>query len=353
MRRIDGKAAAAAVLDLHHRRAGHQRPQPDRLPVRPRRRDQRLDHEPRRLEPAPGHGRAGAGGRLRRQRRRHRHRLRRRRRRQAHGHRRRQPAGRHRRRLTSSTGPRSRPTARRWSSARRDAAGVDQGYWRLPLLSGRGPQADAGRRRARAGRRGRRRLRPPGPGRRLPLVAADGLLERRPDRAGRPRRRRRDPAGGHGRRDRSDPAGHDGQLAPDLERQSTRPSTSSPRPTRALTWSYWSVTTAGVATRVGPAAGGHGRRTSRAAWPTSSRAADGSTHLNYVAAAGGRSSRCSPADPIWSEASPSFSPDGSAIVFSRVGAHNPSVSGGIWIVKPDGSGLTNLSTDGAFPRWLP
>jgi Tol biopolymer transport system component len=59
------------------------------------------------------------------------------------------------------------------------------------------------------------------------------------------------------------------------------------------------------------------------------------------------------ADPTWSEASPSFSPDGSMVVFSRFGSHNPSVSGGIWVVQPNGGGLMNLSTDGAFPRWLP
>ena len=82
------------------------------------------------------------------------------------------------------------------------------------------------------------------------------------------------------------------------------------------------------------------------------QAADGSTHIDYLASVGGPVSLLTN-DPTWSEASPSFSPDGSAVVFSRYGAHNPSVSGGIWVVKPDGSGLVNLSTDGSLPRWLP
>jgi hypothetical protein len=41
------------------------------------------------------------------------------------------------------------------------------------------------------------------------------------------------------------------------------------------------------------------------------------------------------------------------VVFGRVPAGNPTISAGIWIVKPDGSGLTSLATDGAYPRWLP
>jgi Tol biopolymer transport system component len=82
------------------------------------------------------------------------------------------------------------------------------------------------------------------------------------------------------------------------------------------------------------------------------RAADGSTHLAYSARAGGTLTPLTN-DPAFSEMSPSFRPDGLMVVFGRVRSQDPTLSAGIWIVKPDGTGLTNLSLDGAFPRWLP
>jgi Tol biopolymer transport system component len=56
---------------------------------------------------------------------------------------------------------------------------------------------------------------------------------------------------------------------------------------------------------------------------------------------------------VFRESSPSFSPDGKVIVFARNGSQTPDLSAGIWTINADGSGLTNLSTDGAYPRWLP
>ncbi len=120
---------------------------------------------------------------------------------------------------------------------------------------------------------------------------------------------------------------------------------------QGATWSYWRVGTSGLATRLGPAAGDMaGDLEGRMAYVV--REPDASTHVNYVPA-GGSPIELITLDPTWSEASPSFSPDGSMIVFSRFGYHNPLVSGGIWVVRVDGGGLMNLSTDGAFPRWLP
>ena len=81
--------------------------------------------------------------------------------------------------------------------------------------------------------------------------------------------------------------------------------------------------------------------------------ADGATHLVFAASAAFPPSGLITADPSWSEGSPSFSPDGSLIVFGRFGTHSPTASGGIWIIGPNGVGLTNLATDGAYPRWLP
>jgi hypothetical protein len=41
------------------------------------------------------------------------------------------------------------------------------------------------------------------------------------------------------------------------------------------------------------------------------------------------------------------------IVFGRFSTTSPTASAGIWIIRPDGTELTNLAIDGAYPRWLP
>jgi hypothetical protein len=129
---------------------------------------------------------------------------------------------------------------------------------------------------------------------------------------------------------------------------------------RGATWLYWRVTTAGVPTSMGPAVsdidtsclGSTGCAGVGQAIALIVRAADGSTHLAYSARAGGTLTPLTN-DPAFSEMSPSFRPDGLMVVFGRVRSQDPTLSAGIWIVKPDGTGLTNLSLDGAFPRWLP
>jgi dipeptidyl aminopeptidase/acylaminoacyl peptidase len=114
--------------------------------------------------------------------------------------------------------------------------------------------------------------------------------------------------------------------------------------------SYYRVTAAGVATEIGPSASdlaGNGRGIALLI-----KAGDGSAHVAYLTQAGGSPTLLT-TDPTFTETSPSFSPDGSTLVFGRVASRSPGFSAGIWTVKPDGTGLTNLSTDGAYPRWLP
>ena len=50
---------------------------------------------------------------------------------------------------------------------------------------------------------------------------------------------------------------------------------------------------------------------------------------------------------------PSFAPDGRTVVFGRVRASSPTTSAGIWLIDTETGQLTQLSTDGAYPRWLP
>ena len=117
-----------------------------------------------------------------------------------------------------------------------------------------------------------------------------------------------------------------------------------------VTWACWRVTPAGVVTVVGPGAG-----EVTAAGPSLAlivKAADGSNHLAFSVQADG-SALLLINDAQFSEVGPSFSPDGKVIVFGRVGSQTPDVSAGIWTINTDGTGLTNLSTDGTSPRWVP
>lgn len=49
---------------------------------------------------------------------------------------------------------------------------------------------------------------------------------------------------------------------------------------------------------------------------------------------------------------PAFSPDGSAVVFGRV-RDEGTTSAGIWSMETAGGSPVRLTTDGAYPRWLP
>jgi dipeptidyl aminopeptidase/acylaminoacyl peptidase len=119
---------------------------------------------------------------------------------------------------------------------------------------------------------------------------------------------------------------------------------------KGATWACWQVTSAGLVNKVG--AGMGDIATNGKGLALLVKASDGSSHLAYWALPGGSQTPVLN-DPRYDETAPSFSPDGSVVVFGRVGAQSPAASAGIWIVKTDGTGLTNLSTDGALPHWLP
>jgi hypothetical protein len=120
---------------------------------------------------------------------------------------------------------------------------------------------------------------------------------------------------------------------------------------QGATWSCWEITPAGLQSRVVPAVGDlSGSGTGLVYLLTRP---DGSTHLAYTSDPASSTPIVLTADPLWSEYSPSFSPDGAMIVFARVGAQNTQLAAGIWEVQVDGTGLLNLSTDGSYPRWLP
>ncbi len=116
------------------------------------------------------------------------------------------------------------------------------------------------------------------------------------------------------------------------------------------TWSCWRITTDGSSRSIGPAVGDID--TAGQALALIVRSADEFTHVAYSAGTSGSFVPLT-SDPSLSDRSPSFRPDGNMVVFGRVRSQNPTASAGIWIVKPDGTGLTKLSDDGAYPRWLP
>jgi hypothetical protein len=126
---------------------------------------------------------------------------------------------------------------------------------------------------------------------------------------------------------------------------------------RGATWSCFQVTTGGATTRVGAAAGDLTVAVNgNVAFAV--QIADGSAHLVFASSGSSATSSALTSDPTWSDGSPSFSPDGSLIVFGRFGppsptVSGPAVSGGIWVIGINGSGLTQLATDGAYPLWLP
>jgi len=123
-------------------------------------------------------------------------------------------------------------------------------------------------------------------------------------------------------------------------------------PDQGLSWSYWRVSVSGATIRIGSAAGDL-TTSVNGSMAFAVRAADGSTHLAFTGAAANGTVGLLTSDPSWNEVSPSFSPDGSVIVFGRFATTSPTSSAGIWIIRPDGTGLTNLALDGAYPRWLP
>jgi dipeptidyl aminopeptidase/acylaminoacyl peptidase len=116
-------------------------------------------------------------------------------------------------------------------------------------------------------------------------------------------------------------------------------------------WAYWQVPTSGIAARLGPsvvdlAADANGNLV------LLTEGLDGSDHLEFRSGATGGTAPLT-TDQGLSDRSPSFSPDGKMIVFGRVNAHDPTKSAGIWAVKSDSTNLVQLSPDGAYTRWVP
>jgi len=119
---------------------------------------------------------------------------------------------------------------------------------------------------------------------------------------------------------------------------------------KGATWSSWRVTPSGGATKVSAASSD--LTSSGSILAMIANGTDGSYHVTYLSTVGGTPTFLTD-DPSFRESVPSFSADGSAVVFGRVESRSPGVSAGIWKVNIDGTGLTNLSTDGYAPRWVP
>jgi len=115
-------------------------------------------------------------------------------------------------------------------------------------------------------------------------------------------------------------------------------------------WWYFKVSAAGAITRVGSSMSDLASSGGGLAILVPS--GNGPAHLAYVGQAGVVPALLA-SDPSFEEMSPSFSPSGATVVFGRVGVDSRGLSAGIWTVNTDGTGLTELSTDGGYPRWLP
>jgi hypothetical protein len=120
------------------------------------------------------------------------------------------------------------------------------------------------------------------------------------------------------------------------------------------TWALWRVTTSGVMSNVGPATGDVATtgRTGLDSLAWIVKGTDGSDHVGFSALPGGSPTLVTD-EMSYNESMPSFSPDGSAVVFARTTNGSPAVSAGIWRANTDGTDLTNLSTDGSYPTWNP
>lgn len=233
---------------------------------------------------------------------------------------------------------------------RRDATGADQGYWRVPIVSGADQQ----------------QLLPDGaPGLGSVSLGGDGLTASAGTPSWAPRAAFSEDGklllivrGSDGEAELVDLTGASpprslglkGEAAPVWvqSQQSFYVVASLDDGSQA---GLWQVPRSGPPVRVGAAVGSVAASSS-GALALLVPDASGGTHLGFAAfPAAGPTTLVNAA--TWSERSPSFSPDGSTIVFGRVRAQAPTVSAGIWIVKTDGTGLENLAPDGEYPRWMP
>ena len=119
------------------------------------------------------------------------------------------------------------------------------------------------------------------------------------------------------------------------------------------TWGVWSVRLDGSKMRLGISAQGlfispQGVM-AEIAWDST-----GVSHLFLrTAPSTGAQMNQLTSDPAWSERWPTFSPDGSQIVFGRVTPGSPEGPGGIWIIPAIGGPAKQLSTDGICPVFVP
>jgi hypothetical protein len=123
---------------------------------------------------------------------------------------------------------------------------------------------------------------------------------------------------------------------------------------KGTTWALWRVTTSGAISNAGPATGDVATtgRTGLDALAWIIQGTDGSDHVGFSALPGGSPTLVTD-EASYNESMPSFSPDGSTVVFARASSGSAGVSVGIWKANTDGAGLTNLSTDGSYPTWVP
>ncbi len=75
-------------------------------------------------------------------------------------------------------------------------------------------------------------------------------------------------------------------------------------------------------------------------------------HVGYTAS-GARPPVALTGTADMADRTPGFSPDGTTLLFARVVAADPTRSAGVWLSDLDGRDLRQLSTDGAYARWLP
>lgn len=111
----------------------------------------------------------------------------------------------------------------------------------------------------------------------------------------------------------------------------------------------WRIRPTGTAARLFPAAGSvaiavHGG--------LAALVGPAGAHVGYTAL-DSRAPQALTTAPDLTDRSPTFSPDGTTLLFGRVLAADPSRSAGIWLAGLDGRDLRQLATDGAGARWLP
>jgi hypothetical protein len=113
------------------------------------------------------------------------------------------------------------------------------------------------------------------------------------------------------------------------------------------------VTTSGVMSIAGPGTSDIATtgRTGLASLAWIVKGTDGSDHVGFSALPGGSATLVTD-EATYNESMPTFSTDGSTVVFARWSG-TPAISFGIWRASTDGTALTNLSTDGSYPNWIP